>query len=84
MAEISDWDWERREIARRNAAFLKRLREMSDADLAAHLEAVGTFVAPNPHYVLEAARRLRCVDERIRDAVLEAMCRRRAGVDAPG
>lgn len=82
MSDISDW--ERREIVRRNAAFLKRLRTMSDADLAARLEAGGRFIAPNPHYVLEAARRLRCVDERIRDAVADARCERRAGVDAPG
>ena len=72
------------ELKKRNEAFLKRLREMSDADLAARLEAGGLFVAPNPHYVLEAARRLRCIEDRIRNAAADARCERRAGVDSPG
>jgi hypothetical protein len=59
------------ELKKRNEAFLKRLREMSNVDLAARLEAGGVFIAPNPHYVLEAARRLRCIEDRIRNAVAE-------------
>lgn len=75
MDEIS---CEKSEIERRNDAFFKRLREMGDAELAAELERGGRFIAPNPHYVLEAARRLRGIDERIRRAVADAMCIRSA------
>ena len=39
--------------------FFKRLREMSNVELAEKLEVGGELFAPNPHYVLEAARRLR-------------------------
>lgn len=56
---MSDHARDESEIRRRNAAFTKRLMEMSNEELASYLEAGGTFVAPNPNYVLEAARRLR-------------------------
>ena len=38
---------------------VQQLRDMSNADLAAKLEKGGMWSDPNPHYVLEAARRLR-------------------------
>lgn len=39
--------------------FFQWLHELSDDELAAQLEKGGMLVAPNPHLVLEAARRLR-------------------------
>ena len=56
-AEMSES--EKRDIERRNRIFFERLKTMSDAELAEKLESGGTFWAPNPHYVLEAARRLK-------------------------
>ena len=42
--------------------FFQQLRDMSNVDLAAKLAKGGTFFAPNPHYVLEAARRLKILE----------------------
>lgn len=42
-----------------NEEFLKNLHEMSDEELAGKLESGGKVFAPNPNYVLEAARRLK-------------------------
>lgn len=42
-----------------NEEFLKNLHEMSDDELADKLESGGKVIAPNPNYVLEAARRLK-------------------------
>ena len=38
--------------------YLQWLHELSDDELATRLERGGTLFAPNPHLVLEAARRL--------------------------
>lgn len=55
---------EKLDIERRDMIFFKRLKTMSDAELAERLERGGTLWAPNPHYVLEAARRLRKIAKR--------------------
>jgi len=44
--------------------FFQWLRGLSDDELAARLERGGTVFAPNPHLVLEAARRLRARTEK--------------------
>ena len=44
--------------------FMQMLADMTDVQLAERLEAGGKFFAPNPHYVLEAAKRLRERDEK--------------------
>lgn len=44
--------------------FLKMLADMTDAQLADRLEAGGKVFAPNPNFVLEAAKRLRERDEK--------------------
>ena len=44
-------------IEERNRVFFENLRNMSDEELASRIE--NRLFAPNPHYVNEAARRLR-------------------------
>lgn len=44
--------------------FLKMIADMTDAQLAERLEAGGKVCAPNPYFVLEAAKRLRERDEK--------------------
>lgn len=44
-------------VEERNRVFFENLRNMSDEELASRIE--NRLFAPNPHYVNEAARRLR-------------------------
>ena len=46
-------------VEERDRIFREKLAALTDVELAEILESGGTFRAPNPHYVLEAARRLR-------------------------
>lgn len=48
----------------RDRIFLAKLKELSDEELANAIS--GYFCAPNPHYVNEAARRLRTYAEKTR------------------
>jgi hypothetical protein len=75
---------EREARIRKDEEFFMRLRAMGDADLAARLERGGTIFAPNPHYVLEAARRLRCIEDRIRNTVDAVLGRRRMETELKG
>ena len=45
--------------------FFKMLKDMTDVQLAERIERGGMIFAPNPHFVLEAARRLRANDSEI-------------------
>lgn len=47
--------------------FFQWLHGLSDDELAKQLEKGGTIVAPNPHLVLEAARRLRAKGKETQD-----------------
>ena len=44
--------------------FLKMIADMTDVQLAERLESGGKVFAPNPNFVLEAAKRLRERDEK--------------------
>lgn len=80
---ITEEEYERlvAERKRRDEAFRAKLKAMTDIELAEVLERGGTVVAPNPHYVIEAARRLKERAFKDRDGVCWN-CERRDNCEA--